>query len=685
MSQDSASQEVSDRLQAVQVTPRSKTITSSASNMASSSDHAASRVALRNELAGRQCFDDQSVLQRLGTERVTDAFVDACYLDFTRDSTHYDHFETLREIVSQGERGGGKRETQMYESLLHILSYIADYEWNDMKGRGDGPRHASHSSQHNLTPEVHTLGFPRYQPDLSIVDPGTPFVPSGPRGELRYSSHWRYRAAFVEVKPTSAQGPTSRKGETVQEIVQQAADYARLHMAARPFQLFSVCLLIYGLKFCVAIFDRDGVVFSPEGDLATRDGWNSFVRIARCLAVTMTDEELGRDPTAQLLASSDPTTLRLQKEARLLGLAVPDNFLSVSLGDSTGRRWATVAMIWSSLSLIGRGTTVWVVKELHNGKPEGAVRVMKTAWRSSRRTPEASIYKALQDAQKFRSHDCVAQLDVGDDVRSQDRRIISVSTLRASEDRSPDESREDKILHRLLLSPVGRPIWEYESEEILIRGIKAAIEGHKYLYENGILHRDVSAGNVLLAQHPQPGMEGFITDLDYARVGETSRVAEQAKAAGKSVPHGGHITGTYQFMSIRILRLMWLDKIDQNPSEIVNEVRDDLESFVWVFCYALMRHHVSYHPKDAMAEELFRDAYGRLNLDAIHDSRASLKPILTMRSFGNSLSVQLFQWFRQQLRLLMRPPLYDGETGFEFTYETLVAWLDTALAAVTKA
>jgi len=43
---------------------------------------------------------------------------------------------------------------------------------------------------------------------------------------------------------------------------------------------------------------------------------------------------------------------------------------------------------------------------------------------------------------------------------------------------------------------------------------------HKFLYDQGILHRDVSAGNILLSyeKNPQEGHEGFIMDVEYAHI-----------------------------------------------------------------------------------------------------------------------------------------------------------------------
>lgn len=46
--------------------------------------------------------------------------------------------------------------------------------------------------------------------------------------------------------------------------------------------------------------------------------------------------------------------------------------------------------------------------------------------------------------------------------------------------------------------------------------------GHQFLYNQGILHRDVSAGNMLLSIDPNANDDnaGFITDIEYALVAD---------------------------------------------------------------------------------------------------------------------------------------------------------------------
>lgn len=357
-----------------------------------------------------------------------------------------------------------------------IITMIEDYQLQTL---GDdrmppfSPRFRFHSSgdKRDQISEVHTLGFPHTKPGFSLLEADTPVMASR-RGthQQGMSMEWRYRVAFGTIKASVHLGPrAATSDDIVTETTQQAADYARLHMSARPFQLFSVGLFIYGLRFCVAIFDREGVTFSPEWELGGTEGWVSFIRLIRALTHQCTHVDLGQDPTSRLLRADDPATIELRGNA-LGHVDIADNFptYAVTMGGNDQREWGTIAMIWSSISLIGRGTAVWLVRELVNGFPFGPPLVMKSSWRGKRRTPESDIYLGLTTA-----HPGVAKFQYGADVRLPGTAdIICVSTLRGT-----DAIADDPTLHRLFLSSVGRPIWEYRSEVELVRGLRAAVEG----------------------------------------------------------------------------------------------------------------------------------------------------------------------------------------------------------------
>lgn len=337
---------------------------------------------------------------------------------------------------------------------------------------GDYRRAFRPADSDDFTSEIHAMDFPIYPPDFSLLDPESPEVPSTDITQPpNYLPQRRYRQGFVQVQPSSKQGPNTSHEDAVVEIVQRAADNACLHMAARPFQLFTIGLLIFGMRFCVAIHDRGGITFSPEEDLNNDQGLELFVRIVRRMACDMTPVELGQDPTAQQLAPGHPAAARLREDALSHCLNAPVGIptYSVSLGGLDKRRWGTVSVVWSSIELLGRGATVQIVRELVNGVPTGDFKIMKTSWRHSDRIPESEVYKAFDDG-----HPAVAKFDIGADVYlpGSSEQKIRVLSLRGA---SPAD--DDLILHRLILSSVGRPIWEYSSEEELLRGLKAAVLG----------------------------------------------------------------------------------------------------------------------------------------------------------------------------------------------------------------
>jgi serine/threonine protein kinase len=85
--------------------------------------------------------------------------------------------------------------------------------------------------------------------------------------------------------------------------------------------------------------------------------------------------------------------------------------------------------------------------------------------------------------------------------------------------------------------------------------------GHQKLFERGILHRDISIGNVLITEDET---KGFLIDLDHAiRINRNENSGENGR------------TGTKVFMSIGLL----LQKDDQcRPHSFM----DDFESMFWL-------------------------------------------------------------------------------------------------------
>ena len=339
-------------------------------------------------------------------------------------------------------------------SQVRLFSYIAEFDLAT-------PRNFQKTNGMLKADEPHTFGFPSCSPDLTISPHGI---------DASKSKLWRDRDAFGEVKPSNKQGPKPASSGTIPPIVTQSADYARLFMSARPFMLFCVGILIFGTGFCVGIYDRDGITFSPLFDMF--EDTATLIRVVRTLGCNLSVEELGLDPTVRVLTDRETQRLTVNTE-------YPSAVVSSCGNDS--RQWCTIGPpIWTSLSLLGRGTNVWRVREyVGDGNEDPHVRgnemIMKTAWRSSARTSESDIYMSIDQPPEG-----LAKFECGGDVWSAGY-PITVQNLRGKAVHALDIDPPTPVLHRLVLGTVGRPLWEYTSELNLLTGYRAALQGESLL------------------------------------------------------------------------------------------------------------------------------------------------------------------------------------------------------------
>lgn len=306
-------------------------------------------------------------------------------------------------------------------------------------------------------------GFPGYstlKPDLVLLEQDLP------------NEHFLWRAVlcYFEVKFTATDGPIRTKSLSAGQQPRtkagtaQTADYARLHMSLRPFQLFSIGCLIFSSSFTVSVFDRGGVLHSQQMKVFDDSGvTDDFIKVMLRLVRDLTVFELGRDPTVAT-EDTDPSIMPTFNVG-LTPLSPPTSFCNT--------RWSTVGHpIWTSYSLLGRGTTVWKVLEKSS---QPSYYILKTAWRHTNRVTESKIYQSLKEL-KIIERPGIAVFVDGQDVvgsGSTGDGMISVNSLRPVE----AQLQDDIILHRVILSSVGKPLWQYDTPSQFIRGLLAAIDG----------------------------------------------------------------------------------------------------------------------------------------------------------------------------------------------------------------
>lgn len=294
-----------------------------------------------------------------------------------------------------------------------------------------------------------------YKPDFVIAD-----VPSPVKGMLTdicIPDHirWRQCPAFIEAKADPKDLPRNERSHDATAVLCQTADYARIVLSARPFQLYVYGILLCGDQFALALFDRRGIVVSPGYSITKKDGFSLFTRIILCLTWDATPVDLGEDPTVSLL----PGQSYFQEDFPRFSIQM----------DSDGKKQTLTTVkspLWVSQSLLGRATRVWSVII----KPGNYPAILKTSWRTKNRSPESQIYEkiiAVYDGLQRPRPSALANYLTGGDV-SYGGVALSTYRLRMPGGLSsvgPNtldlQGKPDAIVTRVLLDDVGKALWEY--------------------------------------------------------------------------------------------------------------------------------------------------------------------------------------------------------------------------------
>ncbi|OJA13989.1 hypothetical protein AZE42_04604, partial [Rhizopogon vesiculosus] len=229
-------------------------------------------------------------------------------------------------------------ERELYEPLKNIFRAIEGAVAKQTGYKRSQFRQLVEMSDH--VPDTDNMPFPDSKPHFVLAEVPSTSEPLTPAIDVRVVK-WRQICGFIEVKPKFEEGPNTHS-KTVRTIVSQGANYARFILAARPFQLYVLCVFIYGSHFALGWYDRRGVIISNDYDI---DGnLDILIRVVLQLTTHMTSYQLGHDKTAVLLEGHS----YYQNQ-------YPSFLVSMGGYGNTTPQWRTDgAPIWSSLSLLGR-------------------------------------------------------------------------------------------------------------------------------------------------------------------------------------------------------------------------------------------------------------------------------------------------------------------------------------------
>ncbi|KAI0297805.1 hypothetical protein B0F90DRAFT_1819123 [Multifurca ochricompacta] len=425
----------------------------------------------------------------------------------------------------------------------------------------------------------------RLKPDISVYS-GNGIGPDNPN-----SLDWRAVDLWIENKGERSDifrtHAEMKKAEehvkshvrwtnTAYKICGQLLAYASaLHRS--QFRFFSFSVIIFSESARLLRWDRSGVIYTDAFKWATQPNtlFEFFWRFN-----FLSDVDRGYDTTVTPVPDDDAEVAlsKLKTYQGLGSITKTDLHKFLVRDDINGelRSYITPGAVWFTEALFGRSTFGYIAYDVTTTN----LVYLKDFWRTD--IPgiqkEGDVYRELHDAQVPN----IAKFGIAGDVplSPEHTDVASFTTQRTrtqdymnrpggEHDWCPGQPCVEPYVHyRLVLETLGKPLNTYKSTRQLCEVIRDAIIAHSAAYERTeILHRDVSAGNILISDEGC----GILIDWDLCKRVHKG-VEEKARQHSR--------TGTWQFISIwRLLE----------PSFRRHEICDDLESFFWVLVYQIAK------------------------------------------------------------------------------------------------
>ncbi|RPD57718.1 hypothetical protein L226DRAFT_525038 [Lentinus tigrinus ALCF2SS1-7] len=406
---------------------------------------------------------------------------------------------------------------------------------------------------------------------------------------------WSAVEVFIECKPESTEDDpfdeeddrflplSERRRVNLGEIMSCAS--AVFQSQHRKHQ-FSVVL--FGEMARIVRWDRSGVVatekfnYREEPSKLGRFFWRLCHMSAAQRGHDKTVEEVHTDspeykkvmlPRAQTPIVHKATGIELGRHARLLfaeSLRTAKMCYKINMHDGQHERSFLVgAPHFLSPELAGRGTRGYVAIDCSD--PQGPFVYLKDAWRVDRDglEPEGNVLQYLNNEGVQGVPTLVCHGDIEGQVTDSQEVWNMVH---------PD--RQDCPLkthrhYRIVVKEVGLSMSRFRNARELVYLIRLCIEAHGRAYEKGVIHRDVSAGNVLICIKEEivdgrlvQTRTGMLTDWELSKRRNSPDTARQPDR-----------TGTWEFMSAYIL----------NNRDMAPQIPDELEAFVHVLLHYAIR------------------------------------------------------------------------------------------------
>ncbi|KAG9223421.1 hypothetical protein CCMSSC00406_0007608 [Pleurotus cornucopiae] len=358
----------------------------------------------------------------------------------------------------------------------------------------------------------------------------------------------------------------------------QIASYAGVAMAMQfRSHLFSV--LICGKYARFIRWDRSCAIVSRRFNYTVYPEllFEFYLRFAQ-----LTDSQRGLLPGFSILSKKEGLiaveALKKYADETYAGAAADEYKKEIAYDrpllcmDFEGKRYAVPMGRFDggSYSPFGRMTRNRVVVLL---EPEPQVMYFKDFWRedSEYAEPEAEVYRLISGDKDLSKCRYLANMHAGGDLKANNRAINTIGHTHRTFGVGGEKLKLRPLTaHFIVLETVGRHLRLFRTARDLVSCIADAMEVHQLVYDKlHILHRDISAGNILIsALDSKEARHGILIDWDHCIF--MNRLSKDRPTRG-----------TWQFMSANLT---------MNPTKAPHSLFDDRESALHVLMYMALRY-----------------------------------------------------------------------------------------------
>ncbi|EUC60268.1 transposase family Tnp2 protein, partial [Rhizoctonia solani AG-3 Rhs1AP] len=355
-------------------------------------------------------------------------------------------------------------ENDLYDPILNILNIIK-HAVDHVHSPPPSPITGTPNEPPQLFIDSHKSAIPSDLADTNQIKPDLVLFQDSHR-------HWENVRIPVEVKTSPGLHKAGMK---------QLSRYARATFAHQLHRRHLYGLLVCKTEATFVRYDRAGILYSKRMDIV-KDG-EAFTRaFASLLMLDRIDE--GYDPAF---------TFERDDAGRLVYyINLPESAFAKTSNKSTRtgrnghtRRFKVMEILCHRQSICGRATIVLRIREeldIEGQQPEEYA--LKMIWRDPERGSEGEILGKVYVPTQG----------------NEEPHIVHVDTTKC---RPTSHIRPLRVYSYILVESIGIPLWQAESPRRLLTAVLDAILGYWGAFNLGIMHRDISDGNVLMLDTDQ--------------------------------------------------------------------------------------------------------------------------------------------------------------------------------------